>query len=127
MRAAVYTRVSSEMQLEGYSLEAQLTACRRRATEREPAVVVQRDLVVVDPVLYQDIANLSTWPSPARRLARTSRDGRSTARPALTVRRNQAVSSSSPDEQGHTPARLGTVDGGLAAPVRVPALLHEAS
>jgi site-specific DNA recombinase len=40
VRAAVYTRVSSEMQLEGYSLEAQLTACRRLAAERGWEIVV---------------------------------------------------------------------------------------
>lgn len=40
MRAAVYTRVSSEMQLEGYSLEAQLTTCQRLATERGWEIVV---------------------------------------------------------------------------------------
>jgi site-specific DNA recombinase len=40
VRAAVYTRVSSEMQLEGYSLEAQLTTCQRLAAEREWEIVV---------------------------------------------------------------------------------------
>jgi len=34
MRAAIYTRVSSEMQLDGFSLEAQVTACRRLAEGR---------------------------------------------------------------------------------------------
>jgi site-specific DNA recombinase len=34
VRAAIYIRVSSEMQLGGYSLEAQLSACRKLAAER---------------------------------------------------------------------------------------------
>jgi hypothetical protein len=43
------------------------------------------------------------------------------------ARRNQADLAFSLDEQRQTHARLGTVDAGLAAPVRVSALLHEAS
>jgi site-specific DNA recombinase len=39
MRAVVYPRVSSEMQLEGYSLDAQLTTCRRLAELRGWEVV----------------------------------------------------------------------------------------
>ncbi|MFZ5915522.1 MAG: recombinase family protein [Chloroflexota bacterium] len=34
MRAAIYTRVSSEMQLDGHSLDAQLAVCKRLAQER---------------------------------------------------------------------------------------------
>ena len=40
MKVAVYTRVSSDMQLEGYSLEAQLAACQRLADERGWEIVV---------------------------------------------------------------------------------------
>jgi hypothetical protein len=43
------------------------------------------------------------------------------------VRRNQAVLAFSQDEQGQTGAGSGTVDAGLAALVRVSALLQEAS
>lgn len=39
MRAAIYTRISSEMQVNGYSLDAQLTACQRLAAERGWQVV----------------------------------------------------------------------------------------
>ena len=39
MKAAIYTRVSSEMQLNGYSLDAQLTVCHRLAAERGWEVV----------------------------------------------------------------------------------------
>ena len=41
MRAAIYARVSSEEQVEGYSLDAQLRACRRYAEDHEWTVAVE--------------------------------------------------------------------------------------
>ena len=41
MRAAIYARVSSEMQVDGYSLDEQLAICRRYAAERGWTVVAE--------------------------------------------------------------------------------------
>ena len=41
MKAAIYTRVSSEMQTDGHSLDAQLSACRRLCADRGWAIVTE--------------------------------------------------------------------------------------
>ena len=41
MRAALYARVSSEEQVEGYSIDAQLRACRNLAREKGWQIVAE--------------------------------------------------------------------------------------
>ena len=41
MRAAIYARVSSEEQVDGYSLDAQLRACRKYAEDHEWTVAAE--------------------------------------------------------------------------------------
>ena len=54
MKAAIYTRVSSEMQTDGHSLDAQLSACRRLCADRGWVIVTE----------YTDVESARTTERP---------------------------------------------------------------
>ena len=67
-RAVIYIRVSSEMQLDGYSLEAQLAACRKLALER--------GWEVVGVYIEEGVSAKTTERPKFRELLRDARGGR---------------------------------------------------